>query len=247
MDTSLNGKRALITGAGDGIGREIAVAMAREGATVAVHGRSLVRIESTLAAIKAEGGTAIPALADLVDEDAIATMCEDALSSLGGLDVLVNNAGINIADRTLEKLTPGDWDRVMDINATGAYNTIHAVLPHMRTQQDGVVIAVSSMAGCAPSVLGGVAYSAAKHAMSVLTKMVDLEEAKHGIRACVVSPGEINTPILDQRPVKVTDERKARMLQPEDIAHAVMFVATLPSRVVIEEMIIKPRGQGSVT
>jgi NADP-dependent 3-hydroxy acid dehydrogenase YdfG len=83
--------------------------------------------------------------------------------------------------------------------------------------------------------------------MSVLTKMVDLEEAKHGIRACVVSPGEINTPILDQRPVKVTDERKARMLQPEDIAHAVMFVATLPSRVVIEEMIIKPRGQGSVT
>ncbi|HCV26223.1 MAG TPA: oxidoreductase, partial [Candidatus Latescibacteria bacterium] len=162
-------------------------------------------------------------------------------------DILINNAGINVADRTLEKLTPEDWDRVMEINATGAYNTIHAVLPHMREQGDGVIIAVSSMAGCAPSVLGGVAYSAAKHAMSVVTKMVDREEANHGIRACVISPGEINTPILDQRPVKVTDERKSRMLQPQDIADAVMYVATLPARVVIEEMIIKPRGQGSVS
>ena len=77
--------------------------------------------------------------------------------------------------------------------------------------------------------------------------MVDREEANHGIRACVISPGEINTPILDQRPVKVTDERKSRMLQPQDIADAVMYVATLPARVVIEEMIIKPRGQGSVS
>jgi NADP-dependent 3-hydroxy acid dehydrogenase YdfG len=117
----------------------------------------------------------------------------------------------------------------------------------MRRQQGGLVIAVSSMAGTAPSVLGGVVYSAAKHAMSVLTKMIDLEEAKHGIRSCVISPGEINTPILDQRPVKVTDEHKARILQPEDIAAAVLFVATLPSRVVIPEMIIKPLGQGSVS
>jgi NADP-dependent 3-hydroxy acid dehydrogenase YdfG len=240
----LQDKVVIVTGGGSGAGAAIVASFVAEGAHVVAIGRDEKKLA---AACAAAGDHARAAAGDVTDRERMQQIVDDTIGEFGRIDILVNNAGINIVDRTLEKLTPDDWDRVMDINATGAYNTIHAVLPHMRTQQDGVVIAVSSMAGCAPSVLGGVAYSAAKHAMSVVTKMVDLEEAKHGIRACVVSPGEINTPILDQRPVKVTDERKARMLQPEDIAHAVMFVATLPPRVVIEEMIIKPRGQGSVT
>ena len=240
----LQDKVVIVTGGGSGAGEAIVASCVAEGAQVIAIGRDAEKLG---AACKKAGGNARPAAGDVTDRQRIQQIVDETISEFGRVDILINNAGINVADRTLEKLTPEDWDRVMEINATGAYNTIHAVLPHMREQGDGVIIAVSSMAGCAPSVLGGVAYSAAKHAMSVVTKMVDREEANHGIRACVISPGEINTPILDQRPVKVTDERKSRMLQPQDIADAVMYVATLPARVVIEEMIIKPRGQGSVS
>ncbi|MBT6146363.1 MAG: SDR family oxidoreductase [Gemmatimonadetes bacterium] len=240
----LQDKVVIVTGGGSGAGAAIVDSCVAEGAHVIAIGRDPAKLQATC---EAAGNNAHAEAGDVTDRDRVQQIVDGVIAEYGRVDILVNNAGINVADRSLETLTPEDWDRVIDINATGAFNTIHAVLPHMRTQADGVVIAVSSMAGTAPSVLGGVAYSAAKHAMSVLTKMVDLEEANHGIRACVISPGEINTPILDQRPVKVTDEHKARILQPEDIAHAVLFVATLPPRVVIPEMIIKPRGQGSVS
>ncbi len=240
----LKDKVVIVTGGGSGAGAAIVGSCVAEGARVIAIGRDAAKLE---AACKSAGDDVRAEAGDVTDRARVQQIVDGAIAEFGRIDILINNAGINVADRSLESLSPQDWDRVLDINATGAFNMIHAVLPHMRQQEDGVVIAVSSMAGTAPSVLGGVAYSAAKHAMSVLTKIVDLEEANHGIRACVISPGEINTPILDQRPVKVTDERKARMLQPEDIAHAVLFVATLPPRVVIPEMIIKPRGQGSVS
>lgn len=234
----------IVTGGGSGAGEAIVAACVAEGAQVVAIGREEAKLE---AACAAAGDGAHAEAGDVTDRARIKEIIDAAIARFGRIDVLINNAGVNIADRSLEKLSPEDWDLVMNINATGAYNTIHEVLPHMRRQRNGLVIAVSSMAGTAPSVLGGVVYSAAKHAMSVLTQMVDLEEAKHGIRSCVISPGEINTPILDQRPVKVTDEHKAKILQPEDIAAAVLFVATLPKRVVIPEMVIKPLGQGSVS
>lgn len=233
----------IVTGGGSGAGASIVASCVAEGAQVVAMGRDAAKLEAACAAagegVYAEAG-------DVTDRDRVHEIIATTIERFGRIDILVNNAGVNIADRSLEKLTPEDWDLVMNVNATGAYNTVHEVLPHMRKQGGGLVVAVSSMAGMEPSVLGGVVYSAAKHAMSVLTKMIDLEEAKHGIRSCVISPGEINTPILDQRPVKVSDEHKARILQPEDIAAAVLFVATLPDRVVIPEMVIKPLGQGSV-
>ncbi len=234
----------IVTGGGSGAGAAIVATCVAEGAQVVAMGRDVAKLE---AACAAAGEGAHAEAGDVRDRARIKEIVAGTIDRFGRIDILVNNAGVNIADRSLEKLTPHDWDLVMDVNATGAYNTVHEVLPQMRKQGSGLVLAVSSMAGMGPSVLGGVVYSAAKHAMSVLTKMVDLEEAKHGIRSCVISPGEINTPILDQRPVKVSDEHKARMLQPEDIAAAVLFVATLPQRVVIPEMVIKPLGQGSVS
>ena len=234
----------IVTGGGSGAGAAIVATCVTEGAQVVAMGRDVAKLE---AACAAAGEGAHAEAGDVRDRARIKEIVAGTIDRFGRIDILVNNAGVNIADRSLEKLTPQDWDLVMDVNATGAYNTVHEVLPQMRKQGSGLVLAVSSMAGMGPSVLGGVVYSAAKHAMSVLTKMVDLEEAKHGIRSCVISPGEINTPILDQRPVKVSDEHKARMLQPEDIAAAVLFVATLPQRVVIPEMVIKPLGQGSVS
>ncbi|HIG16902.1 MAG TPA: SDR family NAD(P)-dependent oxidoreductase [Candidatus Handelsmanbacteria bacterium] len=234
----------IVTGGGSGAGAAIVATCVAEGAQVVAMGRDVAKLE---AACAAAGEGAHAEAGDVRDRARIKEIVAGTIDRFGRIDILVNNAGVNIADRSLEKLTPQDWDLVMDVNATGAYNTVHEVLPQMRKQGSGLVLAVSSMAGMGPSVLGGVVYSAAKHAMSVLTKMVDLEEAKNGISSCVISPGEINTPIRDQRPVKVSDEHKARMLQPEDIAAAVLFVATLPQRVVIPEMVIKPLGQGSVS
>ena len=235
---------AIVTGGGSGAGEAIVTGLVAEGAQVVAIGRDGGKLE---AACKAIGGNAHAQVGDVRDRRRVREIVSRSLEQFGRIDILVNNAGVNIADRAIDKLRPEDWDLVMDINATGAYNTVHEVLPQMQKQGSGQVIAVSSMAGLNPSILGGVVYSAAKHAMSVLTKMVELEQAKNGIRSCAIHPGEINTPILDQRPVKVTDEQKAKMLQPEDIAAAVLYVATQPLRVVIPELTIKPLGQGSVT
>ncbi|MBT3626701.1 MAG: SDR family oxidoreductase [Rhodospirillaceae bacterium] len=197
MDTSLNGKRALITGAGDGIGREIAVAMAREGATVAVHGRSLVRIESTLAAIKAEGGTAIPALADLVDEDAIATMCEDALSSLGGLDVLVNNAGIYAIDDT-PTMTPETWKSILNINLTAPFLVTRAVYSALiDSGSDASVIFISSIAADAHTNGWG-AYAASKNGLNAYMHCLADELGAHGARVNCIAPGWVETKMAQE-------------------------------------------------
>ena len=235
-------KVLLITGGGSGAGAAIAQVCAREGARVIVTGRDETKLKSVCDAI---GDSAASFAADVTDRPRVEELVEWVIGEYGCIDVLVNNAGVNVVDRTLEKLTPENWDLQMDINVTGAFNLIHFVLPHMRRRREGLVISISSLAGTHPSVLAGTAYSASKHGMSVLTKMIDLEEAANGIRATVISPGEINTPILDQRPVKVSDEHRARILQPEDIGEAVLYVASLPPRVCIPEMLIKPLGQGA--
>ena len=231
-----------VTGGGSGSGAAIVEGCVREGAQVVTMGRD----EARLRAACAKAGDGAHPMAGDVRERRVKEIVDWTLAEFGRVDVLVNNAGVNVVDRSLEKLSPENWDLQMDINATGAFNTLHEVLPIMRRQGGGLVIAISSVAGTAPGVLAGAAYSAAKHAMSVVTQTVNLEEAKHGIRASVISPGEINTPILDQRPVKVSDEHKARILQSEDIADVVVYVAALPRHVVISELVIKPLGQGSV-
>lgn len=233
-------KVVLITGGGSGAGAAIARVCAREGARVVVIGREEAKLKVVCEAI---GDAATYFAADVTDRPRVSEVVDRVIADCGRIDVLVNNAGVNVVDRSLAKLTPENWDLQMDINVTGSFNLVHAVLPHMRQRGEGTIISISSLAGTHPSVLAGTAYSASKHAMSVLTKMVDLEESVNGIRATVISPGEINTPILDQRPVKVSDEHKARILQPEDIGEAVLYVASLPPRVCIPEMLIKPLGQ----
>ncbi|HIM57160.1 MAG TPA: SDR family oxidoreductase [Candidatus Latescibacteria bacterium] len=236
----LSEKVVLITGGGSGVGAAIARVCAREGARVVVIGRDEVKLKAVCDCI---GRAASCFAADVTDRPRVKEVVDGVIADRGRIDILVNNAGVNVVDRALAKLTPENWDLQMDINVTGSFNLIHAVLPHMRQRREGTIISISSLAGTQPSVLAGTAYSASKHGMSVLTKMVDLEESVNGIRATVISPGEINTPILDQRPVKVSDEHKARILQPEDIGEAVLYVGSLPPRVCIPEMLIKPLGQ----
>jgi NADP-dependent 3-hydroxy acid dehydrogenase YdfG len=162
---------------------------------------------------------------------------------LGPVDILVNGAGLNIIHRTLAETTPEEWDRLVAINATGALNCLQAVLPQMRERGDGLVINISSVAGKRALKLGGVAYCASKFAMTALGTFAALEEGKNGIRVTNIYPGEVDTPILENRPVPITPEHRARILQPEDVAVAVVMIAKLPPRAHVSEMVIKPTTQ----
>jgi NADP-dependent 3-hydroxy acid dehydrogenase YdfG len=239
----LDEKVAVVTGGGTGAGAAIARRFAEAGAQVVIVGRREDRLKATCDEIKA--ATLVRyAVADVADREQVERLAGKVMAEHGQIDILVNNAGVNIVARRLAELSPEDWDDLMRVNATGAFNMIHAVLPQMRARRDGVIISISSIAGIRPSALGGAAYSASKHALTALTKVVNLEENGNGIRATAIAPGEINTPLLDQRPLPVSEEQRARMLQPDDIAATVLFVATLPTRVCVPELVVVPLGQG---
>jgi NADP-dependent 3-hydroxy acid dehydrogenase YdfG len=140
-------------------------------------------------------------------------------------------------------MPPETWDRVMQTNATGTYNCLHAVLPGMRARQDGLIIALNSISGMRASVLGGVAYCAAKFAMTALATITALEEGKNSIRVTSICPGEVDTPLLDGRPTPLSAEHRSRILQAEDIAAAALMVACLPPRAHVHELVIKPTWQ----
>ena len=231
-------RTALITGAGTGIGRGIAVAFAAAGIRVALVGRTRSTLEETAAAC---GGETLILEGSVEDRDRLAQIVAEAADRFGTLDILVNNAGMNTRERNLADMPVDQWDRVINVNLTGAYNGFKAVLPIFREQKDGLVINISSMAGKNAGTVGGVAYSASKHGMGSLTKSINAEFREEGIRATCIFPGEVDTPILDRRPVPVSDEKRAAALQPEDIAAASLMVAELPDRAIVEEITIFPR------
>lgn len=238
----LDGKIALITGGGTGVGQAIAQSFAEAGAQVIITGRRQEKLAQACAAIQ----TPKPVryfVADVADLTQVAALIEWINGNFGPLDIVVNNAGVNIRERRIEELKPEAWQYVFDVNTNGVFNVIQAVLPQMRARRDGLLITVSSLGGVRPSTLAGAAYSASKHAVNALMQVIALEEKDNGIRSTILAPGEINTPILDDRPVKVSDEHKARILQPEDVAMAALFIASLPARVHIPELLIKPITQ----
>jgi NADP-dependent 3-hydroxy acid dehydrogenase YdfG len=242
MMAQLDGKTALVVGGGSGIGKAIAYAFAAEGCRVAIAGRR----EDVLAKAAAEFDGQPPVtykVADAADRAAVAELVEWADSQFGHVDILVNSAGVNVANRTLETLDPADWDRILAVNATGAYNCVWAVLPQMRSRRDGVIINISSTAGRRATMLGGVAYNASKFAMAALGTSAAMEVGAEGVRVTTIFPGEVDTPILLKRPVPVSAEHRARILQPEDVAAAALMVACLPPRAHVPELIIKPTTQ----
>lgn len=238
----LEGQVALITGGGTGIGQAAAKLLAENGAQVVITGRRSAKLEETSASIRAAQPVRSYA-ADVADRAQVQDLVQWVTDQAGPITILVNNAGVNVVKRRVAEIAPEDWDYIMQINATGAFNTIYAVLPGMRERRNGLIINVSSLAGVRASPLGGAAYSASKHAMSALTRVIAQEEKENGIRATNLSPGEVNTPILDDRPVKVSEEHKAQILQPEDVAAAILFLATLPPRAHVPELYIKPTTQ----
>lgn len=235
--TQLNDKIALVTGGGTGIGRAIAHVFADAGATVLISGRREAMLHEAAAAI---GGDVRPLPLDVSDRAAVRETMEALLDEFERVDILVNNAGINVPDRGLDVLKQDDFERIMSINVTGTFNVIHALLPAMRARGEGLIINISSVAGIRASVVAGAAYCASKYAMSALTKSITLEEAQHGIRATSIEPGAVNTPIMDDRPSPPDEAARAAMLQPDDLAAAALFVATLPPRAHVPQLVIAP-------
>jgi NADP-dependent 3-hydroxy acid dehydrogenase YdfG len=229
----LSGKTAIVTGGGSGIGLGTAQALAEAGCSVTICGRN----EDKLRAVAGEN-LKIKAC-DISDrEQVIATFQE-----LGVPDIIVNAAGVNIAKRSVKELAPEDFDKLVAINCTGFYNIVHAALPEMRERGDGLVFSVSSIAGKRAYPLAGMAYAASKFGVSGIASAINAEEADSGVRITSIYPGEVNTPILDERPVPVPDEKKARMVHPEDIASLIVAIAQLPKHVVVPELVIKPTYQ----
>ncbi len=238
----LQGKTAVVTGGGTGIGWGIAQALAREGCRVAIAGR---RAEQLRAA--AASWTQTPEIlwqpVDVADRARVAALFQWVTETLGRLDILVNSAGINIADRSMAAMQPEQWDQVLAINATGAYNCLYYALPQMRARQEGLVINISSISGKRATALGGVAYCASKFAMTALGTSVGNECAAEGVRITNIYPGEVNTPILKHRPTPVSEERKTAMLQPDDFGDLVVAVACLHPRAHVAEIVLKPTVQ----
>lgn len=233
----LTSKVAWVTGAGTGIGEAAARSLARAGMSVVISGR---RPEPLQALAGELGDLAVPEPLDVADKAAVFACADRLLNRFGRIDVLVNSAGLNARNRHWHHITLEDWDRVIRVDLDGAFYCSKAVLPKMIEQRDGLVINVSSWAGKYPSMLTGPAYSAAKHAMNAMTESLNMEAGIHGVRCTAICPGEVATPILDNRPVPVSAEDKARMVQSEDCGEIIAFIAAMPSHVCINELTVSP-------
>lgn len=239
---NLQDQVALVTGGGSGIGLASARALLQEGARVAISGRDLAKLTQAAHAL-AGGDRMVCHAMDVSDPQQVQSAVSRITERWGRIDILVNNAGLNVKERTIRELTPENWQRLVRTNLDGAFYCIHAVLPQMLARRAGLIINICSTAGKRAGPLGGAAYDAAKFGMSALGICVAAEEKDSGIRVCNIYPGEVDTPILKDRPQPVTEAHRQQILQPEDVAAAVRFVATLPPRVSVPELVIKPTTQ----
>lgn len=239
---TLSGKWGIVTGAGSGMGQAIAWALAKEGAHVVAVGRTLGKLEKT-AQQSPVAGSITPLPLDVADRTRVTSTLESEIKTRGTPAFLVNNAGLNIRQRSVATLSPDDFDKVIQTNLIGAFNVTHAVLPSMLAAHDGLIVNISSVAGLRPLPLAGAAYSASKYALNGFMQTLAREVAPQGVRCTTICPGEVATPILDERPTPVTAEQRAAMLQPADIAETVLLVAKLPPRAHVQEIVIKPLVQ----
>ncbi len=232
-----------ITGAGSGIGRAVARMFASEGACLVLIGRRADKLKSVYDEVCASGGRGEFVALDVCRREQVEAAATGLFERYQRVDVLVNNAGLNVSGRKLGVLTGEDWDRVIQTNLTGTFNMINAVLPVMRRQQDGLIVNVTSMA--AKRVYGGagVAYTASKHGMNGLSLSVSAEEGGNGIRCTALMPGLVNTDLLNKQAVTYIPEERALMIQPEDLAQVVRFLALLPGRCKVPEMEVVPTMQ----
>jgi NAD(P)-dependent dehydrogenase (short-subunit alcohol dehydrogenase family) len=227
---------AFVTGATQGIGRATAFALGRAGYRVGVCARTASKVEAIVSELRAEGIEAAGAAADVADPEQVRRSVALVVAQLGEIGVLVNNAGVLIA-RPFEELTLEDWDVTMATNVRSLYIVTREVLPGMRRRRKGTIVNVASLAG-RNGFAGGTAYTASKHAVLGFARSLMLEVRKEGVRVVTVCPGSVDTGMLVDQPMLSPD--RERILQPEDVADAILHAVRLPGRALVSELDIRP-------
>ena len=230
----------IVTGAGSGIGRATALAFAAAGASVVLAGRREAPLHETAKAAHALGAKTWVRTVDIEDGDAAAALGQWALAELGHVDVLINNAGHSTRVRSLRYIDPLEFNAMLKVNVEGVYRLTQSLLESMIAREKGTIVSVASMAALSPNLLGGIAYGAAKAAEVALMKGLNSEVRKYGVRACAIIPGEVNTAVLDGRPSPPAHELRSELMQAEDVAAAIMLCVTMPSRTLVEEIVMTP-------
>jgi len=243
----LDGQSAIVTGASSGIGEATARALAGAGARVALAARRVERLESLRDDIEGEGGTAVVVETDVTDRDQVQALADEAQSAFGGIDILINNAGL-MPLSYMKNLHEEEWERMVDVNLKGVLYNIGAVLPVMTKQGSGHIVNISSVAG-RRVMPGGAVYSATKFGVRALSEGMRDELGAEGIRVTSVEPGAVDTEL----PETITDEELMDdiegmmsgfdILESEDIARKILEAVTSPERVNVEEIVIMPSGQ----
>lgn len=231
-----------ITGAGSGMGRAAAVAIAPT-RRIVLSGRRIDALEETAQLVRETGGQAHVLALDVTDAGSVAAAHGEIVAHWGPVGRLITAAGLNTPRRAWADQSLVDFDAILATNLTGVARVIHAVLPGMRECRDGVIVIISSYAGWHLSSSPGVAYSASKLALSSIAFTLNAQEAHRGIRTTHLCPGDVNTDFLQLRPVVPGTEARDQMLSADDIGRAVRFVLDSPSHVVVDELVISPTSQ----
>ena len=233
----LKGQVAIVTGAGRGIGRAVALAFSREGARVTLAARTAVELNEVATFIRSQNGLALAVPTDVCHEPSVAALVERTLAEWGLVDILVTAAGVAsfgpVADSKLS-----EWDRIMAVNLRGVYLTCRAVLAPMITQRSGTIINVVSVVTKRP-IPGCAAYAASKHGVLGFTRVLAEEMRTHGVRVGTLVPGAVDTPLWDQVP---NPPDRALMLRPQHVAEAAVLMASLPAGASLEELTLLPAG-----
>ena len=234
-------KTAVITGAGSGVGRAVALKLAQQGWRLAILGRRAEMLEETVRLAGVNAPAIKPYVCDVSDAKAVARIGNQIHMEFGQIDVLVNAAGTNAPRRSLELLSPADYHAMIATNLNGAYYCVQAFLPQMRARGSGTIINIVSDAGKQASPKAGPAYVMSKFGLAGLNQSINAEERVHGIRACAIFPGDIDTPLLEKRPHPPDDKARARMMRAEDVADCAVFCINMPAHVIVEELLVRPR------
>ena len=234
-------KISVVTGAGSGVGQAVALALAREGWRVGLVGRRPEALRETMRLAGPHGGQMLVCPCDVGDASSVARMAQRVLAEWEEVEVLVNAAGTNAPQRALAVLSDEDYHAMINTNLHGAYYCVQAFLPRMRARGSGTIVNIVSDAGKLASPKAGPAYVMSKFGLAGLTQAINAEERAHGVRACGIFPGDIDTPLLNKRPQPPDAGARGRMMKAEDIAACALLCIRLPSRVIVEEMLVRPR------
>ena len=246
MSQQLQGKVALVTGASSGIGEATAVALAAEGAAVAIAARRVDRLDALKATLEAAGARVVAVALDVTDEAACRAAVQQTVQELGGLDIVVNNAGVMLLG-PIEGADTEDWRRMVQTNVLGLMYVTHAALPHL-LERGGDVVQVSSVAGRIARAGSGV-YNASKFAVGAFSESLRQEVTTRGVRVTLVEPGAVATELqshITHADTKAGIEKwiaDMRPLQSDDIARAVVYAVTQPAHVSVNELTIRPTDQ----